>query len=950
MTDPPIHQTSTLTSIHDSRRREWVALDLETTGLSAETDAIIEIGAVKFTSDATLDEYETFVNPGRKITEFINQLTGITQAQVDAAPKFADVASDLLDFIGDSTVIAHNADFDLGFLRAEGLTVDVPVCDTWELAYLAQPNAPSYALDQIASAVSAPKRQAHRALNDALAVRDVFLALVPALANMDPTVIAEFRRLSRRSGWRIGPLLDSVDEFTGPNRPAADSALAVDSREIARRLGRPRPIRADESAKPVDPDLVGGALASGSAFASGIPGFEERPQQIEMARAVTETINSSGRLIVEAGTGVGKSLAYLLPAALYATSNSRRIVVSTNTINLQEQLVHKDLPMVKEALREIDPDAADKLRFTELKGRANYLCFKRWRQMLFSADLDESHARLIGKTLSWVLDTETGDRSELNLGHRRAAAAWDRLSAQRAHDCPTQSGPCFLRAAREEAAASHIIVVNHSLLLSDIAAGGSAVPDHDLLIVDEAHHLEDAATDQLGFSVAQSDVTDLLSELMGERGLLVQAVNSVQRGTAERSSVAVVEDVAAVVQGMIPRLREEVSAAFIEVSRLAFPKSTRHLEFARRRLITEGDRAVEAWSALETAWLAAAIRITDLSNALSSLVSSLESDDLSSVPGIDRILSDLVGVGQGIAQIRLQASEFLISPEEGGIYWFQEVRQSSDVLLRSAPLHVGELLNEHLYSKKSSVILTSATLNSADEFAHIADRLGFGEARHLELGSPFDFHASTLLYTPRNTPEPNSPQFQGHIHNVIVDSAVAAGGRTMALFTSYGSLRAAASAVRGPLSGRGIQVLAQGVDGPPRQIAARFLEEPASVLLGTSSFWEGVDFAGDSLNVLIVARLPFMVPDDPVFKSRSEQYENPFIEYALRQAIMRFRQGFGRLIRTSHDRGVAIVLDSRIVTRRYGREFIASLPRMRVTDGRGAPAGEVVRKWMDYAG
>ena len=641
MTDPPIYQTSTLTSIPGSRRREWVALDLETTGLSAETDAIIEIGAVKFTSDATLDEYETFVNPGRKITEFINQLTGITQAQVDAAPRFADVASNLLDFIGDSTVIAHNADFDLGFLRAEGLAVDGPVCDTWELAYLAQPNAPSYALDQLASAVSAPKRQAHRALNDALAVRDVFLALVPVLADMDPTVIAEFRRLSRRSGWRIGPLLDSVDEFTGPNRPSADSALAVDSREIARRLGRPRPIRADESAKPVDLDLVGGALASGSAFASGIPGFEERPQQIEMARAVTETINSSGRLIVEAGTGVGKSLAYLLPAALYATSNSRRIVVSTNTINLQEQLVHKDLPMVKEALREIDPDAADKLRFTELKGRANYLCFKRWRQMLFSADLDESHARLIGKTLSWVLDTETGDRSELNLGHRRAAAAWDRLSAQRAHDCPTQSGPCFLRAAREEAAASHIIVVNHSLLLSDIAAGGSAIPDHDLLIVDEAHHLEDAATDQLGFSVAQSDVTDLLSELMGERGLLVQAVNSVQRGTAERSSVAAVEEAAAVVQGIIPRLREEVSAAFIQVSRLAFPKLTRHLEFARRRLITEGDRAVEAWSALETAWLAAAIRITDLSNALSSLVSVFGIGRLELGPGHR---PDLVGL------------------------------------------------------------------------------------------------------------------------------------------------------------------------------------------------------------------------------------------------------------------------------------------------------------------
>ena len=942
-----------MTYISGSARREWVALDLETTGLSASSDDIIEIGAVRFTLAETLGEYQTFVNPGRLITGFITDLTGITQAEVNAAPRFAEVSDGLLAFLDGATLIAHNADFDLGFLRAAGLAVDNPVCDTWELAYLARSDAPSYALDQLAGSTSAPKRRAHRALNDALAVRDVFLTLLPVLANMAPEVIDEFRSLARRSGWQIGALLDSVDELKGSTvgRRASGSSVVVDSREIGRRLSRPSPIRAGGSARPVDPGMICDALAYGSKFADRVPDFEERPQQIEMAAAITETINSSGRLIVEAGTGVGKSLAYLLPAALYATANNIRIVVSTNTINLQEQLVRKDLPMVREALRAIDPDAAEKLRFTELKGRANYLCFKRWRQMRSSGDLDQSHARLIAKTLPWITETDTGDRSELNLGHRRAASAWERLSAQRAVDCPNQSmGPCFLRAAREEAAASHIVVVNHALLLSDIVAGGSAIPDYDLLIVDEAHHLEEAATNQLGFSVGQSDVTDLLGDLMGERGLILQTVNAVHRGAIDRTSTTAIEGKAAEIQEIIPRLREELSAAFRSAAQFAFREPNRRLEFARQRLITKDDRDMEAWNALEAVWLAASIRLADLSNVLSSLVSTLDSIDSDTIRDGDRIVSEMVGVGQGIDQFKSNVSEFMIAPSDGGIYWVQEMRQSSDVLLKSAPLHVGELLEDHLYSNLSSVILTSATLNSADEFVHVIDRLGFAEAQNLELGSPFDFHASTLLYTPTDAPAPGSPQFQGHVQNVIRDAATAAGGRTMALFTSHASLRAAASALRGPMSNNGIQVLAQGVDGPPRQIAARFLEEPASVLLGTSSFWEGVDFAGDTLNVLIVVRLPFMVPDDPVFKSRSGQYENPFMQYALPQAIIRFRQGFGRLIRTSRDRGVAIVLDPRVATRRYGRDFIASLPEMRVTNGRGAPVGEIVKKWMEFAG
>ena len=291
--------------------------------------------------------------------------------------------------------------------------------------------------------------------------------------------------------------------------------------------------------------------------------------------------------------------------------------------------------------------------------------------------------------------------------------------------------------------------------------------------------------------------------------------------------------------------------------------------------------------------------------------------------------------------------EFVADPSENAIYWATRPPNSSEILINAAPLHVGELLRENLYADKKAVVMTSATLAAGGSFDHVTERLGFADSRRLALGSPFDFYESALIYVPPNMPEPRSPDFAAAASRIIADAAIAAGGRSMALFTSHAALRAAASEIRETLSERGIETLAQDVDGPPRRIAERFVQHPQSVLLGAASFWEGIDFAGDSLTVLIVARLPFTVPSDPVFQARSELYENPFMEYAVPQAIIRFKQGFGRLIRTGRDRGVAIVLDTRVTTRRYGRMFINSLPKTRVTNGRGYPVSEIITKWME---
>ena len=279
-------------------------------------------------------------------------------------------------------------------------------------------------------------------MNDARSARDVFLALLPEMSRLDPALLAEFRRLSSESGWNIAALLDAAEKSV-PFRLASPTTTAiggVDSRELRSRLSRPPPIQPAEEEQHIDPVSIAEALSDGSPFSDSIPNFEERDEQIEMSVAIAETINKGGRLMVEAGTGVGKSLAYLLPAALHATKNGLRVLVSTNTINLQEQLVNKDLPRVKEALAAIDPDAAYEFRYSSLKGRANYLCFKRWNVAGRSSDLDEARARMIAKTTGWVAETETGDRAELNIGPSNFASAWNAMSAQRAFECPTRGG------------------------------------------------------------------------------------------------------------------------------------------------------------------------------------------------------------------------------------------------------------------------------------------------------------------------------------------------------------------------------------------------------------------------------------------------------------------------------------------------------------------------------
>ena len=942
----------------------WVAFDLETTGLDAQKDAIIEIGAVKFQGGRTLDTFETFVNPQRRISPFISNLTGIRQRDLDRADTIERVAASFISFVGASPLIAHNADFDLGFLRSSGIDFTNPVIDTFDLAYVVRPDAPSYSLENMAQRLELPHDRPHRALDDATAAKMLFLSLLQDASELDPMTLTAMQRLAQASNWSLAYLLNgiaanprvpslSVEELGKEQKPLpprwgkagmgvksqpqaspddTESNIGIngiDMHCISRRLHAGGVLREHESITPVDAGMVASMFSEGGALSQALDGFEARSEQAQMAQAVTEAINDGERIIIEAGTGVGKSLAYLLPAALYALANGKRVVISTNTINLQEQLLQKDVPILVNALKSVE-GGGEGLRFTPLKGRANYLCMRRWNTMSSSPDPSPDDARMLAKTMLWLGSTASGDRAEINLGHPRAAAPWDRLSANNARGCLRNESVCFLRSARERAAASHLVIVNHALLLSNATVGGTLIPDYDVLIIDEAHHLEEEATNHLGFELTQASFNDHFQNLSGEAGLPNQATTAFRTATTDtadrRETVeAVVDEIAR----LLPRMRDSIARLLSGLEGMAQRPNS---PYAQQTRITRGTRANPRWSELEIGWENADLALAELGRQLANLQRALSDLEEAGLLNYESLVNDLADAAQQNDTLRRQLKEFVVAPEDDAIYWLTLSARRAELSLHSAPLHVAEQLDELVFSQTRSVIMTSATLSTEQTFDHIIERTGFKDARELLLGSPFDYPSAAVLCLPNDMPEPRSWAYQEALEAAIKDAAIAADGRTMALFTSYSALRSTASSIRDDLKTRGIEVLQQGADGPPAQVVRRFMQNPKAVLLGTASFWEGVDLPGDTLSVLIVARLPFTVPSEPVFQARSELYDNAFMQYAVPQAILRLRQGFGRLIRTKTDRGAVIILDRRVTASRYGSAFLRSLPPARRVD------------------
>jgi DNA polymerase-3 subunit epsilon/ATP-dependent DNA helicase DinG len=845
-------------------------------------------------------------------------------------------------FVGDSPLLGHNIHFDLGFLQKQIAFARNRIIDTYELAAVLIPNAGRYNLGSLGKELGVMLPATHRALDDARVTHAVFLRLQEMARELPPELVQELLRLGEPLGWDGMYVLEEVPQ----SRPAErldrrlPAALAQSDRSPN------PPLETPDNPRPLDLDEVAAILEHGGPFSKYFEAYEHRPEQVQMVRAVAKALSDSRHLMVEAGTGVGKSFAYLVPAALFAMQNNTRVVISTNTINLQDQLIRKDIPDLQSALK-LD------LRAAVLKGRANYLCPRRLDNFRRFGPRNGDEMRVLAKVLVWQLRDSSGDRNAINLNGAAEREVWLRLSAED-EGCSTETcvkrtgGACPFNRAKAASQSAHLLVVNHALLLSDVAAEGRVLPDYSYLIVDEGHHLEAATTSALSYRLTQFDFDRLLREIGGSSAGVLGDLLTISRPALQPGDFGVLQWRIARATDLAFRLEQLNREFFLGLG--AFVEHQREGErpsnYAWQARILASTRTLPGWDQVEIAWDSA----RDALGVLSTLLAEVREAASATIAGgqvdLEDLVADLGTLQRRLAEAELNMSALISRPAADQVYWIEVRPNGTHLSLNAAPLHVGALIERVLWHEKSSMILTSATLTAHGEFQYLRNALGADEADEMQLGSPFDYESSTLLYVANDIAEPNTPEYPQALHRTLISTVRAAGGRTLALFTSYAALKKAAQAINGPLGRDDILVYEQGEGLSPSALLESFRATERAVLLGTRSFWEGVDLPGAALSVLFITKLPFDVPADPLISARSELYDDPFQEYYLPEAILKFRQGFGRLIRTASDRGVVAVLDRRVLTKQYGRLFTESLPRCTYRQGPAGNLATEAAKWL----
>lgn len=678
--------------------------------------------------------------------------------------------------------------------------------------------------------------------------------------------------------------------------------------------------------KKIDVDDASGLISNGGALSKLSEFFEERPVQISLLESIAKSFNDSKIGVFEAGTGVGKSYSYLIPSAIWALNNNEKVVISTGTINLQQQLCEKDIPFVEKIL-------GKKIKFVLMKGRQNYICKRRLNDAASVLELFEDETEEIKKIAEWAESSDSGSRSDMTF--MPSENVWSKVNSESdacmGMRCPFHS-ECFVMQVRKEAAGANLIVVNHHLLFADIesrmsGAGyndAAVLPPYKHLVFDEAHGIENAATSFFSESLTRFKITKLLNQMYRKRK------NSF---SGHLCSLAILSS------------NEEKADMAYEISS-KIRNSLANLEIAASDLLGN-EYTIRLFEGTARNFGPLLVAVGELSRSLGDFTDMVREV----MDGIADEDHDAPCYWESKIILRRLDSYVLLlknflqwDEKKDNVYWIQKKHLSPDLsremgssdfyIFNETPLDISYLMNEGVFEQMQSVICTSATLKTGRDFSYWMKRTGLmlGERERISVAdypSPFPYEKNMLFAVPNDAPFPDNSEYQQYIEMVIPRLISAAQGRTLVLFTSYESLKSAHRTALASLRAFPGRIMKQGDDDSSRLLEA-FREEKESVLFATDSFWQGVDIPGEALSQVIIVKLPFTVPNDPVFVARSEAIEkrggSSFMELSVPEAVIKFRQGIGRLIRRSDDKGVVVVLDRRIYEKRYGSIFVASMP------------------------
>ena len=906
---------------------EIAFVDIETTGFSSSRDAIIEVAAVIAKGPQVLDRFSMLVDPGRPVPPEIVELTGIDDAMLKGAPPPEAVGIQLAEFVDGRDIVAHNASFDRGFLiHAAGETrFRGAWLDSVQLALIALPRLRNHRLHDLALAFGA-HTPSHRASDDAEALAHLWRVLLVALSDLPAPLLHHLSHLAPDADWPLRAVISHIAAGKG-----SAGAGAFDLKDVRR--SRTVALKADvladaaeiECACPPTAEIASEFSAEGIAGCM-YDGFERREEQERMASAVLEAFGERKHAAIEAGTGVGKSVAYLVPAARFAQLNKVGVGVATKTNALMDQLIYSELPALCSALDE-------PLLYVALKGYEHYPCLRKVDRL--AAELDEAaeerQVTAVAAMLTWAVQSSWGDLDAINIHWTRdlRGAVGASVADCTYRRCRYYPNLCYLHGVRRRAASAHIVVTNHALLFRDLVSTGGILPPLRHWVIDEAHSAEAEARKQLTVGTSHLELASALSALHGTgRGGVLGGLRRVLRGHPLADPASTLAE--------IDRMENDsATAVTLTASLFDFVKDLGELveesgyDICEMRISPEL-RERGPWGSIDGVGRSLAKRLYALIESGRRLMLLLEE------AGADLVSerADLAGALSRIAEQHDGLVTVLDGEDEAFVYsaYLDRRRHVTPERLTAALVDVGDTLCDHFFPEIHASVFTSATIATGEDFSHFArtiglDRLAEDQWDALRLESSYDFERQMTVFIPNDLGDPRSEHYRERLEHLLRDVHLAMGGSVLTLFTNRREMDGLYRVLEPDLKQENLRLLVQSRGVSAKRLRDEFIAEPTVSLFATKSFWEGFDAKGDTLRCVVVPRLPFGRPTDPLAEERQQREGGAaWRRYALPEAVIALKQAAGRLIRSSTDTGCLVISDARVLTKGYGKEFLASLP------------------------